>query len=80
MPFMFLATRVWKVDWLVRRPIEIQLLRGRTPSNVSISASWTRKVLLKALNSVELSLRTKRAVVSGANGPEVKAIAATWGT
>lgn len=50
-----------------------------TPSNVSISASPIKNVLLSKFVIVELSLSTRRIVDSAASGPFMIARTAAWG-
>lgn len=50
-----------------------------TPSNVSIRASSISIVLLSTMLIVLLSLSTRRAALTAASGPLVKARTATWG-
>lgn len=52
---------------------------SRAPSKVSVRASSMRKVLLRMVIRVELSLRTSKAPLMAARGPLVKAIMAAWG-
>ena len=58
----------------------VQSCDNRVPSNVSIRASSTRKVLANKLMMVELSLSVRNAAVTAATGPEVKAMTAACGT
>ena len=67
---------------LIWRPPETRLVvffETSVPSNVSVSASSMRKVLLRMVMRVELSLRTRRAALTAAKGPDVKAIIAACG-
>ena len=57
----------------------VVFLDRSTPSNVSVSASSTRNVLLRSVKRVELSLRTSKAALTAAKGPLVKAMTAIWG-
>lgn len=54
-------------------------LETRTPSNVSTSASWIKKLREMRLMIVEDSDSMRRMVVKAASGPLTKTSTATWG-
>ena len=67
---------------LICLPLEtrsVVFFETKTPSKVSVRAPSIKKVLLRMVKIVELSLRTRSAALIAARGPLVKAMTAVCG-